>query len=60
MIQITYKNYIPGAFLNASLDKASIDNERLILGMDTENGKKIAKTVFDKKIQFENIKKLFD
>jgi phosphatidylserine decarboxylase len=40
--QITYKNYIPGAFLNASLDKASSDNERLILGMDTENGKKIA------------------
>ena len=40
--QITYKNYIPGAFLNASMDKASSDNERLILGMDTENGKKIA------------------
>ena len=40
--QITYKNYIPGVFFNASLDKASSDNERLILGMDTENGKKIA------------------
>lgn len=40
--QITYKNYIPGAFFNASMDKASSDNERLILGMDTENGKKIA------------------
>lgn len=39
---ISYKKYIPGAFLNASLDKASSDNERLILGMDTENGKKIA------------------
>ena len=38
--QITYKNYIPGAFFNASMDKASSDNERLILGMDTENGKK--------------------
>ena len=37
--QITYKNYIPGAFFNASMDKASSDNERLILGMDTENGK---------------------
>ena len=40
--QVTYKNYIPGSFFNASLDKASSDNERLILGMDTENGKKIA------------------
>ncbi len=40
--QVTYKNYIPGAFFNASMDKASSDNERLILGMDTENGKKIA------------------
>jgi phosphatidylserine decarboxylase len=40
--KITYKNYIPGFFFNASLDKASSHNERLILGMDTENGKKIA------------------
>ena len=40
--KITFKNYIPGLFFNANLDKASIHNERLILGMDTENGKKIA------------------
>ena len=40
--KITYKNYIPGSFFNASLDKASSENERLILGMDAENGKKIA------------------
>ena len=40
--KIFYKNYIPGSFFNASLDKASIENERLILGMETENGKKIA------------------
>ena len=39
---ITYKKYIPGSFFNASLDKASEENERLILNMDTENGKKIA------------------
>ena len=39
---ITYKKYISGSFINASLDKASSDNERLILGMDTENKKKIA------------------
>ena len=40
--KIFYKNYIPGSFFNASLDKASSENERLILGMETENGKKIA------------------
>ena len=40
--QITYKKYIPGSFFNASLDKASKENERLILNMDTENGNKIA------------------
>ena len=37
--QITYKKYIPGSFFNASLDKASNENERLILNMDTENVK---------------------
>jgi len=40
--KIFFKNYIPGSFFNASLDKASSENERLILGMETENGKKIA------------------
>ena len=40
--QITYKKYIPGSFLNASLDKASDKNERLILNMDADNGNKIA------------------
>ena len=40
--QITYKKYIPGSFFNASLDKASEKNERLVLNMDTENGNKIA------------------
>ena len=40
--QITYKKYIPGSFLNASLDKASDENERLILNMDADNGNKIA------------------
>ena len=39
---ITYKKYIPGSFFNASLDKASEENERLVLNMDAENGKKIA------------------
>ena len=40
--QITYKKYIPGSFFNASLDKASEENEKLILNMDSENGNKIA------------------
>ena len=40
--QITYKKYIPGSFFAASLDKASEENERLILNMDTDNGNKIA------------------
>ena len=40
--QITYKKYIPGSFFNASLDKASEENERLILNMDIGNGRKIA------------------
>ena len=37
-----YKKYIPGSFVNASLDKASDENERLILNMDADNGNKIA------------------
>ena len=40
--KISYKKYVPGSFFNASLDKASTENERLILNMDLENGKKIA------------------
>ena len=36
--QITDKFYFPGAFLNASLDKASEQNERLGLVMKTDHG----------------------
>ena len=35
---MTDKFYFPGAFLNASLDKASTDNERLGLVMKTDHG----------------------
>ena len=38
---IVKKTYIPGKFLNAELDKASKDNERALLLIETENGKKI-------------------
>ena len=39
---ITKKNYIPGLFFNASLDKASKENERLSLVMNVNNKVKIA------------------
>ena len=34
--------YVPGKFFNATLDKASKDNERQLLSMQTKNGKEIA------------------
>jgi len=34
--------YVPGKFLNATLDKASKDNERQLLSMETSSGKQIA------------------
>jgi phosphatidylserine decarboxylase len=33
--------YVPGAFLNAELDKASEENERRALVIETETGEKI-------------------
>lgn len=39
---ITKTAYIKGKFFNATLDKASKDNERQILAMKTESGKEIA------------------
>ncbi len=40
--RITALAYRPGAFLNASLDKASEDNERMAVRMTTSEGKDIA------------------
>mgnify|MGYP001161348955 FL=1 len=40
--KITNKNYIPGLFFNATLDKASKENERMSLVMDFDKNKKIA------------------
>jgi len=40
--RITKIAYKPGKFLNASLDKASEDNERMAVRMETEEGKEIA------------------
>lgn len=39
--KITKSVYIPGKFLNATLDKASKDNERQLLAMKTKSGKDI-------------------
>ena len=36
---ITKSVYVPGKFFNATLDKASKDNERQLLAMKTKNGK---------------------
>lgn len=40
--KITKSVYVPGKFLNATLDKASSDNERQLLGMKTKSGKDLA------------------
>jgi phosphatidylserine decarboxylase len=39
--RIISSHYVPGAFLNAELDKASEENERLALVIETETGEKI-------------------
>ena len=40
--KITKTTYVPGKFFNATLDKASKDNERQLLAMKTKSGKEIA------------------
>lgn len=40
--KITKTVYVPGKFFNATLDKASKDNERQLLAMKTKSGKNIA------------------
>ena len=39
---VTNEVYVPGLFLNATLDKASIDNERQCLHVKTDSGKELA------------------
>ncbi len=39
--RITKLTYVPGLFLNADLDKASLDNERQALTLETANGQHI-------------------
>ena len=40
--KIVKTSYVKGKFFNATLDKASKDNERQLLAMETESGKEIA------------------
>jgi phosphatidylserine decarboxylase len=35
---VAYRKYRPGKFVNATLDKASSDNERMSLGLDSRHG----------------------
>jgi len=39
--RIARSHYVPGAFLNAQLDKASEENERRVLVIETETGQKV-------------------
>ncbi|MDJ0685690.1 MAG: phosphatidylserine decarboxylase [Alphaproteobacteria bacterium] len=40
--RVTKLHYRPGKFLNASMDKASVDNERQSVLMETEDGEQVA------------------
>jgi phosphatidylserine decarboxylase len=43
---VGYRKYRPGKFLNASLDKASLDNEAMTLGFESaENGKVLVRQI---------------
>ncbi len=43
---VGYRKYRPGKFFNASLDKASLDNEAMTLGFEsTENGKVLVRQI---------------
>jgi phosphatidylserine decarboxylase len=39
--RVTHVGYVPGAFINAELDKASEDNERQALTLEMEDGRRI-------------------
>lgn len=42
---VEYREYTPGKFLNASLDKASSHNERMSLGISTPRGRVLVKQI---------------
>ena len=42
---VAYRHYRPGKFVNATLDKASIDNERSSLGVDGPKGRLLVRQI---------------
>ncbi|MFQ5704257.1 MAG: phosphatidylserine decarboxylase family protein [Gemmatimonadales bacterium] len=42
---VEYRNYRPGKFVNASLDKASADNEQMSLGIRTGRGRVLVRQI---------------
>jgi phosphatidylserine decarboxylase len=42
---VEYRNYRPGRFFNASLDKASIHNEQMSLGINSTRGKVLVRQI---------------
>ncbi len=43
--KVAYRDYRPGNFVNASLDKASEGNERMSLGLTTSHGKVLVRQI---------------
>lgn len=42
---VEYRNYRPGRFINATLDKASVDNERMSLGVRGPDGRVLIRQI---------------
>ena len=42
---VRYRRYVPGRFINATLDKASEQNERMSLGIDTPRGRLLVRQI---------------
>lgn len=42
---VRYRHYLPGRFVNATLDKASDDNERMSLGIETQRGRLLIRQI---------------
>jgi phosphatidylserine decarboxylase len=42
---VGYRSYHPGKFLNASTDKASLDNEQMSLGVETPRGRILVRQI---------------
>jgi phosphatidylserine decarboxylase len=43
--KVVYKKYYPGTFLDARVEKASLDNEQMHVGLETEHGPVLVKQI---------------